>query len=101
MGGCIPYLYGAKGTEECLEGDGLYMIERELRTPYVVGEDRCDHSYPILVTPTEAGSYYYARCLACLTRGPKRPSSRAARRALKEGVERLHQGSGSSLLLPI
>jgi hypothetical protein len=77
------------------------MMERELRTPYVVGEDRCDHSYPIVVTPTEAGSYY-ATCLACLTNGPKRPSSRASYRALKEGVERLHQqGSGRSLLLPI
>jgi hypothetical protein len=77
------------------------MMERELRTPYVVGEDRCDHSYPIVVTPTEAGSYY-ATCLACLTSGPKRPSSRASYRALKEGVERLHQqGSGCSLLLPI
>jgi hypothetical protein len=58
-------------------------------------ESRCDHSrYPIVVTPTEAGSYYYATCLACRTNGPKRPSSRAAHQALKEGVERLHQGSG-------
>ena len=62
------------------------MRKRELRTPYVVSsEGRCDHSYPILVTPTEAGAYYYARCLACLTCGPKRLSSRDARRALKEG----------------
>ena len=78
------------------------MRKRELRTPYVVSsEGRCDHNYPILVTPTEAGSYYYARCLACLTCGPKRLSSRDARRALKEGVERLHQGSSGPSLLPI
>ena len=77
------------------------MRERELRTPYVVSsEDRCDHSYPIVVIPSEAGSYYYASCLACLTRGPKRPSSRAAHRALKEGVERLHQGSGPLFFFP-
>src|SRR5919202_5968883 len=76
---------------------GLYMRERELRTPYVRSEDRCDHSYPIVVTPTEAGSYYYASCLACLTSGPKRSSSRAAYQALKDGVERLHQGSGPHL----
>ncbi len=61
------------------------MRKRELRTPYVSSEDRCDHSYPIVVTPTEAGSYYYASCLACRTSGPKRSSSRAAHRALKEG----------------
>ena len=72
-------------------------MERELRTPYVLStEGRCDHSYPIVVTPTEAGSYYYARCLGCLTRGPKRSSSWASYRALKEGVDRLHQGSGPS-----
>jgi hypothetical protein len=53
------------------------------------------HSYPIMVTPTEAGSYYYARCLSCLTSGPKRSSSWVAYRALKEEVDRLHQGSGS------
>jgi hypothetical protein len=80
----------------------MYMMERELRTPYVVRtEDRCDHSFPILVTPTEARSYYYARCLACLTSGPKRLSSRDARRALIEGVERLHQGSSGPSLLPM
>ena len=79
MGGCIPYLSGGTGTEDCLEGDGLYMIECEVRTPYVVGEDRCDHSYPIVVTPTEAGSYYYASCLAWLTRGPKRSSTAGLR----------------------
>ena len=78
------------------------MRERELRTPYVVSsEDRCDHSYPIVVTPTEAGSYYYASCLACRTSGPKRSSSRAAHRALKEGVERLHQPGLRLSLLPI
>jgi hypothetical protein len=70
------------------------MMERELRTPYAVRDGRCDHSYPILVTPTGAGSYYYARCLACLTCGPMRSSSWAACRALKERVECLHQGSG-------
>ncbi len=64
------------------------MMERELRTPYVgSSEDRCDHSYPIVVTTTEGGSYYYASCLACRTSGPKRSSSRAAHRALKEGVD--------------
>jgi hypothetical protein len=77
------------------------MMERELRTPYVSSEGRCDHSYPIVVTPTEAGSYYYASCLACRTRGPKRSSSGAAHRALKEGVERLHQPSLRPSLLPI
>jgi hypothetical protein len=73
------------------------MMERELRTPYVSSEGRCDHSYPIVVTPTEAGSYYYASCLACRTRGPKRSSSRAAYRALKDEADRLHQGSGPHL----
>jgi hypothetical protein len=57
-----------------------------------VSEGRCDHAYPVLVTPTEDGSFY-ATCLACLTSGPPRSSSRAAHRALKEGVERLHQSS--------
>ena len=75
------------------------MKERELRTPYVVStEGRCNHTYPIMVTLTEDGSYYYARCLAGLTCGPKRTSSWAAYRALKEGVERLHQGSGPSVI---
>jgi hypothetical protein len=77
------------------------MKERELRTPYVRSEDRCDHSYPIVVIPTEAGSYYYASCLACLTRGPKRSSSGAAYQALKEGVERLHQPGLRPSLFPI
>jgi hypothetical protein len=63
-------------------------------------ESRCDHSYPIVVTPTEAGSYFYATCLRCYTRGPKRSSSWAAYQALKEGVERLHQGSGLHLFKP-
>jgi len=77
------------------------MRECALRTPYTVGgEERCDHNgYPIVVTPSETG-YYYASCLACLTRGPKRSSSRAAHRALKEGVERLHQGSGPLFFFP-
>jgi hypothetical protein len=62
-----------------------------------ISEGRCDHSYPILLTPTEAGSYY-ATCLACLASGPKRSSSRAAHQALKEGVERLlHQSSSPHL----
>jgi hypothetical protein len=74
----------------------LYMTERELRTPYVVSEGRCDHSHPIMVTPTGAGSYY-ASCLACLTNGPKRSSSWAAYRALKAGVNRLHQDPSPSL----
>ena len=75
-------------------GEGLiYLMEREPPPPYVRSEGRCDHSYPIVVTPSEAGSYYYASCLACRTSGPKRSSSRAAYQALKDGVERLHQGS--------
>ena len=74
-------------------------MKRGLRSPYVVSEGRCEHSYPILITHTEAGSYY-ASCLACLTRGPKRSSRRAAHQALKDGVDRLHQGSGLALLPP-
>ena len=67
------------------------MMERDL----AVSEGRCDHNKcPIVVTRTEAGSYYYATCLACRSSGPKRSSSFAARQALKEGVERPHQGSG-------
>ncbi len=66
------------------------MTERDLP----VSEGRCDHNKcPIVVTPTEAGSYYYATYLACRTSGSKRSSSSAAHQALKEGVERLHQGS--------
>jgi hypothetical protein len=42
----------------------------------------CYHNYPTLVTPTEMGRYH-ARCLACLTVGPERPSSEAARKALQ------------------
>jgi hypothetical protein len=42
----------------------------------------CDHSYPVLVNITETGSHY-ARCLGCLTVGPERLSSVAAREALK------------------
>jgi hypothetical protein len=38
------------------------------------------HSYPILINPTDTG--HYARCLGCLTTGPVRPSSEAAREAL-------------------
>jgi hypothetical protein len=79
----------------------IYLMEREPPPPYVVSsEDRCDHSYPIVVTPTEAGSYYYASCLACRTSGPKRSSSRAAHQALREGVKRLHQGFGSPPFSP-
>ena len=74
------------------------MRERELRTPYVGSRgSKCDHGYPIVVTPIEAGSYYYASCVACLTSGSKRSSSWAAYRALKEGVEHLHQASGPQL----
>jgi hypothetical protein len=65
-------------------------MKRGFRAPYVVSEDSCDHDYPISLTHTEAG-FYYATCLACLTSGPERSSCRAAHRALKEGVERLHQ----------
>ncbi len=66
------------------------MLKRDLP----VSESRCNHNYPIMVTPTEAGSYYYATCLACRASGPTRSSSRAAHQALKEGVERLRQGFG-------
>jgi hypothetical protein len=44
------------------------------------GNLRCTHEYPILVSNTEGG--YYARCLRCLTIGPKRPRKEAARWAL-------------------
>ena len=71
------------------------MDMRERGLP--VSEGRCDHSYPILLTPTEAGSYY-AMCLACLASGPRRSSCSAAHQALKDGVERLlHQSSGPHL----
>ena len=42
----------------------------------------CEHEDPILVSPTETGSYY-ARCLLCLAIGPKRSSSEEARRTLR------------------
>jgi hypothetical protein len=50
--------------------------ERDIRP----GDPRCTHDYPILVTKTETGCY--ARCLKCLTEGPERPFSEAARFAL-------------------
>ena len=76
------------------------MKERELGTPYVVSsEGRCNHSYLIMETSIEAGSYYYARCLVCLTRGPKRTSSWAAYRALKEGAEAYTRALAPLLLL--
>jgi len=99
---CRPAFFQVVMSWQVREGgsrrrQAIYKMERELRTPYVVSSgSRCDHSYyPIMVTPTEAGSYYYARCLSCLTSGPKRSSSWVAYRALKEEVDRLHQGSGS------
>jgi hypothetical protein len=75
-------------------------MKRGLRTPHAVSEGRCEHSYPILITHTEAGSYY-ASCLACLTRGPERSSRRAAHQAIKDGVNPLHQSFGLALLPPI
>jgi hypothetical protein len=42
----------------------------------------CEHDYPMLVIETEGG-YYYARCIGCLTAGPKRLSGEAARKALR------------------
>lgn len=42
----------------------------------------CEHDYPMLVVETEEGSYY-ARCIGCLTAGPKRLSGEAARKALR------------------
>jgi hypothetical protein len=45
------------------------------------GASWCDHKKPIMVNPTQTGSYY-ARCLGCLQVGPERPSSNAARQAL-------------------
>jgi hypothetical protein len=43
----------------------------------------CEHDYPMLVVETEEGGYYYARCIGCLTAGPKRLSGEAARKALR------------------
>ena len=45
------------------------------------GASWCDHDKPMMVNPTQTGSYY-ARCLGCLQVGPERPSSNAARQAL-------------------
>ena len=74
-------------------GSYLHYVGMDMRGRGLpVSEGRCDHGYPVLVTPTEDGSFY-ATCLACLTSGPPRSSSRAAHGALKEGVERLHQSS--------
>ena len=42
---------------------------------------RCEHDHPMLVVGADTG--YYARCLRCLTAGPKRPSAEAARQALR------------------
>ena len=42
---------------------------------------QCEHDYPMLVVETKAG--YYARCIGCLTTGPERLSSEAARKALR------------------
>jgi hypothetical protein len=70
------------------EEDGLDM-ERRRQNP-----SRCDHSYPALVNTTETGSHY-ARCLGCLTIGPERSSSMAARQGLKDlGA---HNGSATSI----
>lgn len=45
------------------------------------GASWCEHDFPILVSPTESGSYH-ARCLVCLEIGPERTSTEAARQAL-------------------
>jgi hypothetical protein len=42
---------------------------------------RCEHDYPMLVVETKTG--YYARCIGCLSVGPKRLSGEAARKALR------------------
>ena len=76
-----------------MAGEAVEMLKRDLQ----VSEGRCNHNYPIMVTPTEAGSYYYATCLGCHTSGPERSSCRAAHQALKDGVERLHRSSGPHL----
>ncbi len=81
------------GSASCTRCVGIDMRGRSLP----VSEGRCDHSYPILLTATEAGSYYYATCLGCLASGPPRSSCRAAHQALKEGLERLHKSSSPHL----
>ncbi len=53
--------------------------ERRVRS----GDPECTHNYPIVVTKTETGCY--ACCLKCLTEGPERPFSEAARLALVSG----------------
>ena len=57
------------------------------------GDHSCTHNYPIVVTRTETGCY--ARCLKCLSEGPERPFSEAARLALVSGEKK---GSASALL---
>jgi hypothetical protein len=59
------------GRRRCLKERGT--------SPRVIA---CHHDYPMLATPTETGRYY-ARCLACLTVGPERPSSNTAPKALR------------------
>jgi hypothetical protein len=63
----------------------MYVIpgERESLTERGInpGASWCEHDYPILVSPTEIGSYY-ARCVVCLEVGPERTSSETARQAL-------------------
>ena len=54
----------------------------------------CKHNYPIVVTRTETGCY--ACCLKCLTEGPERPFSEAARLALVSGEGK--KGSATALL---
>ena len=56
--------------------------ERDIRP----GDPRCTHDYPILVTKTKTGCY--ARCLKCLSEGPERPFSEAARLALVSGEKK-------------
>jgi hypothetical protein len=46
------------------------------------GASWCEHDAPVLMNPTETGSYY-ARCLLCLAIGPECPNSEEARRTLK------------------
>ncbi len=63
----------------------------------------CKHNYPIVVTKTQTGCH--ARCLKCLTEGPERPFSVAARLALVSGRmratgERNRHGDGQPYRVP-
>jgi hypothetical protein len=59
----------------------------------------CDHKKPpLIVNPTETGSYY-ARCIGCLQIGPERPTSEAALQALQvlgASSDSMYKGVGAS-----